>query len=47
MTSSMGTASDIQRKKEISTPASERIRPMAIRFGGDPTGVPMPPIDAA
>ena len=37
----------IHRKKLIRTPASFSSAPMPIRLGGDPTGVPMPPMLAA
>ena len=37
----------IQRKNEIWTPARLRSMPMPIRFGGVPTGVAMPPAEAA
>jgi hypothetical protein len=31
----------------MSTPTALRIMPMPIKFGGEPTGVPMPPMHAA
>ena len=37
----------IHEKKEIRVPAIFSSMPMPIRFGGVPTGVPIPPIDAA
>ncbi len=40
-----GTPIAIHEKKEIRTPAIFSSMPMPIRFGGVPTGVPMPPID--
>jgi hypothetical protein len=41
-----GTPSAIQVKNGTSKPTSRRMKPMPIRFGGVPTGVPSPPIDA-
>ena len=46
-TSTTGTPSAIQEKNGRATPASRRTKPTPIRFGGVPTGVPSPPIDAA
>ena len=42
----IGTPRAIQAKNEIRTPAIRCSIPIPIRFGGVPTGVPMPPIDA-
>jgi hypothetical protein len=41
-----GTPSNIHWKKLSSIPRSLR-KPMAIRLVGEPTGVPMPPMEAA
>lgn len=43
----MGTPISIQRKKGISTPSWERMKPSPMTFGGVPTGVARPPIQAA
>jgi hypothetical protein len=45
--STAGTPISIQRKKGISTPSCERMKPSPIRLGGVPTGVARPPIEAA
>ena len=44
MTSNIGTATAIHVKKLMSTPVLFRMRPIPIRFGGEPTGVPIPPM---
>jgi hypothetical protein len=44
-TNRMGTPSAIHEKNGTSTPVRRR-KPMPIRFGAVPTGVPSPPIDA-
>ncbi len=43
----IGTPISIQRKNPMSTPSWERMKPSPIRFGGVPTGVASPPMDAA
>ena len=46
ITSITGTPITIHWKNVTSVPVSRSSMPMPIRFGGVPTGVPMPPIDA-
>ena len=46
MTAMMGTPTNIQSVNDTLMPAVVRSRPSPIRFGGVPTGVPMPPIVA-
>ena len=41
----IGTPMAIHEKNEIRCPTIFSSMPMPIRFGGVPTGVPMPPID--
>ena len=43
----IGTPTIIHPVKDTSMPAVVRSSPTPIRFGGVPTGVPMPPIVAA
>ena len=47
ITTSSGTAKSIHWKKGMLTPANFSIMAMPIRFGGVPTGVPMPPAEEA
>jgi|GEM_PF-6173701 len=47
MTTSIGTEMSIHWKKGILMPTDFSIRAMPIRFGGLPTGVPIPPTEAA
>jgi len=46
-TATIGTPSAIQEKNGRGTCSSRRMKPMPIKFGGVPTGVPRPPIEAA
>ena len=47
MTIMMGTAKSIHWKKGIFTFTNFSSMAMAMRFGGVPTGVPIPPVDEA
>src|SRR5687768_13372157 len=47
VTTTMGTPTNIHPVNDTLMPAVVRSRPTPIRFGGVPTGVPMPPIVAA
>ncbi len=47
MTMSNGTAKSIQRKKGMSTPVNFLIMARPMMLGGVPTGVPIPPAEAA
>lgn len=42
----MGRHKVIQVKNEMLTSACLRMSAMPMRLGGDPTGVPMPPMEA-
>ena len=44
--SKIGTPSAIHEKNGTPTPVARRRKPIPIRFGAVPTGVPSPPIDA-